>query len=36
MSITFANKDTAQEILAAVKANGGYCPCHLEKTEDTR
>lgn len=26
----------ANEILAALKKNGGYCPCRLEKTEDTK
>lgn len=24
------------EILAALKENGGYCPCRLEKTADTK
>lgn len=25
-----------QEVRAALKANGGYCPCRLEKTPDTK
>ena len=29
-----ANK--AKEISDAVKANDGYCPCRLTKTEDTK
>lgn len=30
------NEDTFKEISEAVKANDGYCPCELEKTEDTK
>ncbi len=30
------NEDTFKEISEAVKANDGYCPCALEKTEDTK
>ena len=25
-----------QEIIAKLKENGGYCPCRLEKTADTK
>lgn len=25
-----------EEMTEAVKVNGGYCPCAIEKTEDTR
>lgn len=30
------DKTLANEILAALKKNGGYCPCRLEKTADTK
>jgi ferredoxin-thioredoxin reductase catalytic subunit len=32
------NSDNAkyEEITQAVKDNGGYCPCELEKNEDTK
>ena len=26
----------AKEISDAVKANGGYCPCRIDKTEDNK
>lgn len=29
------NKEELQEIIEAVDANGGYCPCALSKNEDT-
>lgn len=25
-----------EKILQSLKENGGYCPCRLEKTEDTK
>lgn len=28
--------DYANEVKKQVKANGGYCPCRLEKTPDTK
>ena len=31
-----ADKVWADEVRKAIKANDGYCPCRLEKTEDTR
>ena len=30
------NEEELQEIVEAVEANGGYCPCALEKNEDTK
>ena len=29
------DKEKAKEIREAIKANGGHCPCQLEKTSDT-
>ena len=26
-----SDKNKVEEIRAAVKANNGYCPCHIEK-----
>ena len=31
-----SNKEEVLEILAAIKANDGYCPCQVEKTERTK
>ena len=31
-----SNKEEAERIKKAVKDNGGYCPCHLEKNERTK
>ena len=28
--------DLAQEIKAGLKASGGYCPCEIEQTPDTK
>lgn len=30
------NEDELKEIIEAVDANDGYCPCALEKTDDTK
>lgn len=30
------DKETVAQIKEALKANGGYCPCRLEKTPDTK
>ena len=30
------NKAEVEKIRAAIKANDGYCPCQLEKTQDTK
>ena len=30
------DKDFAKEVMHKVKDNGGYCPCKLEKTQDTK
>lgn len=30
------DKDYAQKVRAKLKDNGGYCPCRLEKTPDTK
>ena len=30
------DKAAAQEIIAALRANNGYCPCRLEQTPDTK
>ena len=31
-----SNKEWADKVKAAIKKNDGYCPCQIEKTEDTR
>lgn len=31
-----SNKDYALEVRRKLKENGGYCPCRLEKTPDTK
>ena len=36
MRVRFANQDTYKDILASVKNNDGYCPCQLQRTEDTK
>lgn len=33
---TNPDKELAESIRERVRANGGYCPCSLEKSEDTR
>lgn len=30
------NSDLVQEITAKLKANGGYCPCSIIKSADTK
>ena len=30
------DKHVAKDIMRQIKENNGYCPCKLEKTEDTR
>ena len=30
------NKEWADKVKAAIKKNNGYCPCQIEKTEDTK
>lgn len=30
------DKEYAQQIRTKLKENGGYCPCRLEKTPDTK
>ena len=30
------DKDKYEEVTKAVEANGGYCPCMIAKTPDTR
>lgn len=30
------DKELAEEIRRKLKENGGYCPCALEKSEDTK
>lgn len=30
------NKELVEEIRAQLKENGGYCPCKIEKTPDTK
>ncbi len=30
------NKEFVAEMRKAIEENNGYCPCSLEKTEDTR
>jgi len=30
------DKEVVEEIQAGLKASGGYCPCRLEKTEETK
>ncbi len=36
MKVRFADKDTATYILAEIMKNDGYCPCRLDRTEDTK
>ena len=36
MTTIFTNMDIEKEIKEAIKKNGGYCPCQLEMTEDTK
>lgn len=37
MKVRFVDDDDkVKNVLAAVKKNGGYCPCRLEKTADTK
>lgn len=37
MRITISSdKELVSEIRAAMKENGGYCPCSLKKSDDTR
>lgn len=33
---TSDNKELVEEIKAKLKENGGYCPCRLERTPDTK
>lgn len=33
---TNPDKQLVAEIRTSLKKNGGYCPCALEKTEDTK
>lgn len=30
------NKELENEIRGKLKANGGYCPCRIDKTPDTK
>ena len=30
------NKALVEEVRKSLKENGGYCPCKIEKTDDTR
>ena len=30
------NKDFVEQMLKALKENSNYCPCKIEKTEDTK
>lgn len=30
------NKELVKEIRAKLKESGGYCPCQIEKNEDTK
>lgn len=30
------DKEKAAELFAALRENGGYCPCAIQKTEDTK
>jgi len=30
------NKELVQEIREKLKKNGGYCPCRIERIEDTK
>lgn len=30
------DKELVQEIRQELEANGGFCPCRIEKTEDTK
>lgn len=37
MKITLnPNKEIVEKIQEGLKVKGGYCPCRLEKTEDTK
>ena len=37
MNITLnPNEEVVKTIREGLKAKGGYCPCRLEKTEDTK
>ena len=36
MTITRIKTKYANDVFAAVKANGGYCPCKLIKDDDSR
>ena len=37
MSIKLSeDKELVQEIREKIKENGGYCPCKIEKTDDTK
>lgn len=37
MKVRFTEDETTkQEVLQALKDNGGYCPCRLVKTADTK
>ena len=33
---TIKDKEKAEKIRQAIKANDGYCPCVLKKTKDTK
>lgn len=33
--VTF-DKEKAKQVIEQLKANDGYCPCKLEKNEDTK
>ena len=33
---TSDNKELVEEIKAKLKENGGFCPCRLERTPDTK
>ena len=33
---TNPDKEIVNEIRAKLKENGGYCPCRISKTEDTK
>lgn len=30
------DKEYAQEVVTKIKENDGYCPCRIEKNEDTK
>ena len=36
MTIKVEKMPNSEEIMEAVKANDGYCPCRREKTPDTK